>query len=132
MDDRGQSESGFGIVAHQRRFELFLELGDLIEERLLEEMQPPRHLLRDRRLLETQLAGQPQKIDLIAQARFELAALARRPARRFELDEATIDAAMNLENGDALRFGRMRGQHRLDAEMVEKALQIPGGDAGGR
>jgi hypothetical protein len=50
-------------------------------------MQAPGHLLLDARLFQADLAGEPEQVDLVAEVVDQGDAFARRPARRFEIDE---------------------------------------------
>jgi hypothetical protein len=64
-----------------------------------------------------QLAGHPHELDLITQVSQDRVALALGPARQLELAQQEIDAPVFLEHGDALRLGRMRGDHGPDAQI---------------
>ena len=79
-----------------------------------------------------QLSGHPHELDLIAQIVDELRALPLRPARIFQLAQQEIGLAVFLQHCDALRFGRMRGQHRTDAQIRDELLDFLGPDAAPR
>ena len=72
-----------------------------------------------------QLARHPHELDLITQAIDQRRALALGPARHLELAQKQIDAAIFLQHGDAFRLGRMRGDHRADAQARQERLDHP-------
>ena len=72
-----------------------------------------------------QLAGHPHELDLVAQIIDQRCALPLRPARILELAQQEIGLAVFLQHGDALRLGRMRGEHRADAQIRDAASGSP-------
>src|SRR5438132_1101084 len=118
-----------GVV--QRALQLLLQLRYDVEEILVDEIQPPGELLGDGGLLEPQLARQPQQFDLGAETVDQAQALPRGPARRLEVHEPPIDAAVPLEHGDAFRLGRMSGDHGPDAQVAHERAHLVGAHAGG-
>src|SRR2546426_788826 len=78
--------------------ELVHEVGDDVEQVLRHEVQSPGELLGDRGLLQSQLPGEPQQLDLRSHGVDQVAPLARGPARRFELDQPAVDPAVLLEH----------------------------------
>ena len=95
-------------------------------------MEPALHLLLDRRLLQMQLAGHPHELDLVAQIIDQRGALALGPARILQLAQQEIGLAVFLQHGDALRLGRVRGEHRADAQARDQLLDLLRLDAGPR
>ena len=79
-----------------------------------------------------QLAGHPHELDLVAQLVDELRALPLGPARIFQLAQEEIGLAVFLQHGDALRLGRMRGEHRADAHIRDQLLDLVSADAAPR
>src|SRR4029078_8410521 len=77
-----------------------------------------------------QLSGHPHELDLVAQIVDKLRALPLRPARIFQLAQQEIGLAVFLEYGDALRLGRMRGEHGADAQIRDELLNFLRLDAG--
>src|SRR5205823_256657 len=116
----------------QRLLELVHELGNDAEQVLIDEVQTPGQLLLDRRLLETQLAGEPQQLDLGPDGVDQRAALPRRPAWRFQIYQAPVDAAVLFEHGHALGFGGVRRDHRPDAQPRHQGADFVGRHAGRR
>ena len=114
-----------GVDWLSARSSLLQQLGDAVEQRLVEEMQPPRDFLLDRGLLQPQFAGHPQKFDFVAQLIDDAGAFARGPARLLELDQQAVDAAVLLEHRDPLGFGRMRGDHRTHARRGQLFARAP-------
>ena len=57
-------------------------------------------------------------------------AFALGPARIFQLAQQEIDLAVFLQHGDALRLGRVGGDHRADAQAREQLLDLLRLDAG--
>ena len=129
LEERRQLERRAGIGLPHGTVELVHELGDDIEQILRDEVQPPGALLRDRGLFQPQLPREPQQLDLRAHARDQGVALAGSPARRFEIDQPAVDAAVLLEHGDALGFGRMGGDHRPHAQARREGPHLVGRDA---
>ncbi len=86
----------------------------------------------DGRLFEMQIAGQQQQFDLVAQLRAERVALAVGPARRFEIAQQQIDAAVLLQDRDAPGLGRMRCDHRTNAQRLQLRADLVRADAGAR
>ena len=103
-----------------------------IENRLRKEVLPPGDFMFDGRLFEMQLARQPQEFDLIAHRPPSAFALAIGPARRFEIAQQQINAAVLLQNRNALGFGRMRRYHRTDAQRLQLRADFVRADAGAR
>src|SRR2546426_2288939 len=114
------------------RSQLVPQLGHDVEQVLGYEVQPPGELLLHRRLLEAQLAGEPQQLDLRAEVVDQGAALAGRPAWRLEVHQPSINAAVLLEHGDPLRLGRTGGDHRTDPEARDPRPDLVRRDARGR
>ena len=112
------------IILLERAVEQRQHLRRLVEQRLVEEVQPAADLVLHRRLLQMQLAGHPHQLDLVAQIVDPRRALALGPARLLELAQQEIDAAIFLQHGDALRLGRMRGDHRPDAQARQQRLDL--------
>ncbi len=106
----------------QRSVEQGQHLRRLLEQALVEEVEPSGHLVLDGRLLQMQLAGHPHQLDLIAQIADQRGALALGPARHLELAQQEIDAAVFLQHGDALRLGRVGGDDRADAQVRQQRL----------
>ena len=79
-----------------------------------------------------QLASHPDELDLVAQLVDEVLPLELRPARIFQLAQDEIGAAVFFQDRDALRLGRMRGDHRADAQGGDELLDLLGVHAGGR
>ncbi len=75
---------GKGVL--QIRCHLGQQRGYDIEQILAEKIQTPGNFIPHARLFQLQLAGEPQQLDFIAQRADQLLLLARRPARRFELE----------------------------------------------
>ncbi len=86
----------------------------------------------DGRLFEMQIAGQEQELDLVPQLRAERIALAVGPARRFEIAQQQINAAVLLQDRDALGFGRMGCDHRTNAQRLQLRADLVRADAGAR
>src|SRR5262249_58365485 len=101
-----------------------VNLRDRLEQGLVEEVEGPEYLLLYRRLFQAQLAGQPEQLDLEADLPLQLSALSRSPARRLQFHQEAVDPAVLLQNGDALRFGGVSGQHGPDPEGAESFLKL--------
>ncbi len=86
----------------------------------------------DGRLFQMQIAGQEQEFDLVAHLRAERVALAVGPARRFEIAQQQINAAVLLQDRDAPGFGRMRCYHRTNAQRLQLRADLVRADAGAR
>src|SRR5438093_973447 len=125
LEERRQLERRAGIGLPHGTVELVHELGDDIEQILRDEVQPPGALLRDRGLFQPQLPREPQQLDLRAHARDQGVALAGSPARRFEIDQPAVDAAVLLEHNALIASVRaeiellwLTGELRLEKPTV--------------
>ena len=119
-------------MAPQRQLQLAVKLGDALEQGLLEEVETPGHFLLDFWPLQANLAGQPEQVDLVAQVLDQGLAFSRRPAVGLELHQQAVDAAVDFQHRDPLRFGGMGGDDRADAGLGQDLTDRPGFDAGGR
>ena len=134
-DPRAELEEGrrlemlAGVIAGERPVEQADHLRRLLEQRLIEEVQPAQHLVLDRGLLQMQLARHPHELDLIADFGEQRLPFPLRPARVLELEQEEIDAAVFLKDRDALGLGGMRGDDRADAQIAQKVLDLARGDA---
>ena len=124
LEEWGDFEPGVWVGVPQRAVELVQQLRDNVEQVLGDEVQAPRAFLRDRRLREPQLAGEPQQLDLGAQLGDEVGALAGSPARRFQVHQPAVDAAVFLEHRHPLRLGRMSRDDRAHPEARDHAPQL--------
>src|SRR2546423_5712101 len=99
-------ERHIGIGAAERLLELVRQLGDDAEQVFVDEVQAPSELLVHRRLLEAQLAAQPQQLDLGPYAVDQRAALPGRPAWRLEIHQSPVDAAVLFPHPHPPGLGR--------------------------
>ena len=97
------------------RLDLHMHFRRDLEQRLFEEVQAAQHFVLHGRLLQMQLARHPHELDLVAQIVEQRLPLALRPARILQLAQRQINLPVFLQHRDALRLGRMRGDHRADA-----------------
>ncbi len=132
LEEGGNGERPVGVVLLQTPLDLVDQVRDRLEQRLVEEVEAPVHLLRDRRLGEPQLAGEPQELDVVPEPGDQRLPLPRCPARRLQLDQPAVDPAVLFQDGDALGFGGMGRDDRPDAERLQHALDVRRGDAGER
>ena len=123
-----------GELLRERGLDAAVELRHDVEQVLVEEVQAPGHFLIDRGLVELQLAGEPQQLDLVADRAGEVLALAVGPARRLQVEQAQVDAAVAFEHRHALGLGRVRGDDRADAQAAQRLADLlriePGLDGG--
>ena len=82
-----------------------------------EELQAPFDLIRQARPFQPQFAGHPEQVNLGFDVVQQVLPLPRGPALRFKRDKKAVDAAVNLKDRDALRFGRVGGQRRPDGQL---------------
>ena len=80
------------IVLRQHPLDLVQQVGHRLEQGLVEEVQSPEHLLGHGRLLQAELAGEPEQLDLVPEPVDQRLALARRPAGRLEVHQPAVDA----------------------------------------
>ena len=130
LQEGRQLEALAGVILLERGVDQAQHLRRLLEQGLVEEMQAPRDLVLHGRLLQMQLARHPHQLDLVAQVVDEGGALAFGPARHLELTQQEIDLAIFLQHGDALGLGRMRGDHRPDAQVRQERLDLLRRDPG--
>ena len=130
LEKRRHVERCVGVGTTERLLELVRQLGDDAEQVLVDEVQPPGELLLDRRLLEAQLAGEPQQLDLGPDVVDQRAALPGRPARGFQVHQAPVDAAVLFQHGHALGFGGVRRDDRSDAQSGHQGADLFGRHAG--
>ena len=76
------------VMALKRAVEQRHHLRRLLEQRLVEEMEPAQDLVLDRGLLQMELAGHPHELDLIANVGEDRLPLPLRPPRALELAQA--------------------------------------------
>ena len=124
LEERRQLELDARIVLAERPIDQLQQLRRLLENRLVEEMQAAGDFVLHRRLLQMQLARHPHELDLIAERVDQRGPFALGPARKFQLEQQEIDLPVFFQNGDALRFGRMGGDDRPDAQAREQRLDI--------
>ncbi len=113
-----------GIVLLQGPLDLLQQVGDGLEQRFVEEMESPVHLLGNGRLGQPQLAGEPQQLDVVAKPVHQRLALARCPARRLQLDQPAVDPPVLLQHGDALGLGGMGRDDRADPEHLQQLVDL--------
>ena len=130
MQEGRQLELLAGVILLERGIDQAEQLRRLLEQGFVEEVQPARDLVLHGRLLQMQLARHPDELDLVAQIVDESSALAFGPARHLELAQQQVDLAIFLQHGDALGFGRVRGDHRPDAQARQQRLDFLRRDAG--
>ena len=134
-DPRAELEEGRKLEARARIISLegaideAEHLGRLVEQGLVEEVEPTADLVLDGGLLQMQLAGHPHELDLVAQIVDQGGSLPLGPTRHLQLAQEKIDAAVFFEHGDALRLGRVGGDHRPDAQARQKRLDLLRRDA---
>ncbi len=112
------------IVSLERRFGQRQHLRRLLEQSLVEEVKPAADLVLHGGLFQMQFAGHPHQLDLVAQIVDQRGTLPLGPARHLQLAQGEIDAAVLLQHGDALRLGRMGGDHRPDAQAGKQRLDL--------
>ena len=115
LEKRGDVELLAGIVLGQRSRELVVQRRHGLEQRLLEEIEAPMNLLLHGGLLQAQVIGHPEQLDLVAQRGHEPLTFAGRPSGRLKVDQQAVDPPMFLEYGHALGLGLVRREHRPDA-----------------
>src|SRR5262249_38977323 len=129
-DPRAELEEGWnveactGIRLRKRTLKSAKHLRRHLEQRLVEEMQAPLHLLLRRRLLQMQLAGHPYELNLVAKLIDERSALPLGPAGVLQLAQQEVGLAVLFQHRNALRFGRVRGDHRADAQIGDEPLDF--------
>ena len=130
LQEGRQLELLAGVILLERGIDQAEQLRRLLEQGFVEEVQPARDLVLHGRLLQMQLARHPDELDLVAQIVDESGALAFGPARHLELAQQQVDLAIFLQHGDALGFGRVRGDHRPDAQARQQRLDFLRRDPG--
>ena len=105
-------------------------LRDGVIEGVAEELQAPFDLVRKAGAFDAQLSGHPEKVDLGFDVGKDVVAFAGGPALGFERDEEPVDAAVDLQDGDALGLGRVGGQRGADREAGGELGEILAGHAG--
>src|SRR3989454_9032076 len=111
-------------------FRSLLQLGHDVEQILVDEIQAPGELLGHGGLLEPQLPRQPQQLDLRAETVDQGEALPRGPARRLEVHQPPVNAAVPLQHGDAFRLRWVSGDHGPDAQVAHERAHLVGAHAG--
>src|SRR5207247_1751246 len=119
LEEGRHGERRVRIGPRQRTLQLVPQLGHDVEQVLGDEVQPPGELLLHRRLLEAQLAGEPQQLDLRAEVVDQGAALAGHElGRRAGVELLAPQHALEL---------RLVGPNHVDEAVEEQvgcALQV--------
>lgn len=119
-EDHRQLDRLAGELLDEGGLDAVDQLGHDVEKVLVEEVQAPGHLLVDRGLLELEFAREPEDFDLVGDRAHQVVALAVGPARRLELVKLEVDAPVPLEHCDPLGLGRVRRDHRADAQPAQR------------
>ena len=111
------------VVLRQHGFQRRIQLRQLGQDRVIEERQAIFHLVHHRQLGGTQEAGLPQGDDAAAERLFIVGGFLGRHLVAVALVQQARDRHLAIQDALALHLGRMRGKHRADEGIVEKAGQ---------
>ena len=120
LEERRDRELLAGVGLRQRPLELIEQVGYGLEQRFVEEVQPPEDFLGNRGLGETELAGGPQQLDLVPQTINQGLSLPGRPAGGLEVNQPAVDPAVLLQDSDPLGFRRMGSNDGADPQDLQQ------------
>ncbi len=123
LEERQEPERPARVVPGQGALEAIHQCGHGVEEGLVEEVQPPIHLLGHRGLLQAEFPRHPEQVDLLAELVLQGRAFPGCPARALEVHQPAIDAPVLLQHRDAPCLGGVGSDHRPDAQPLEERLE---------
>ena len=109
-----------GLVSEDPVVETTVDLRNGVEQRVVEDIKNGVGFLNRSRLLQRDRGGAEQRVDLVEESTgVFLLVRAAEQLMRFEQLGDTADLAFH---GLTAGFGRMRGEHRMELELVEQLL----------
>ncbi len=111
-----------GLVAEDPVVETTVDLRNGVEQRVVEDVENRVGFLNRRRLLQRNRRGAEQRVDLVVEATavFLLVGAAEQTVRFEQLGDAADLAFHGLTAG----LGGVRGEHRVELELVEQLLGL--------
>ena len=121
MEERGaHRRHQAGLVSEDPIIETAIDLRNGVEQRVVENVEDGIRFLNRCRLLQCDRGGAEQRVDLVEETTGVF--LLVRAAKQLMCFEQLGDTANLAFHGLTAGFGRMRGEHRVELELVEQFL----------